>query len=155
MEFGPGICNKLLLWKSKCFSFHLTYWNVSSFILWIKQLTFWVGKSFLQVFSHHSDLFPTILICHSSSPPAVSQPAYFNRLVQISLVSSETSVSMGFSQDEVFSANLVKQVNCGQDGVDVVTQTKLRIKVYFCNSQQKWAATLNVSSSQRCHFPHF
>lgn len=100
-------------------------------------LTFWVGKSFLQVFSHHSDLFPTILICHSSSPPAVSQPAYFNLLVQISLVSSETSVSMGFSQDEVFSANLVKQFNCGQDGVDVVNQTKLRIKVYFCNSQQK------------------
>lgn len=137
MEFGPGVCNKLLLWKSKCFSFHLTYWNVSRFILWIKQLTFWVGKSFLQVFSHHSDLFPTILICHSSSPPAVSQPAYFNLLVQISLVSSETSVSMGFSQDEVFSANLVKQFNCGQDGVDVVNQTKLRIKVYFCNSQQK------------------
>lgn len=39
-------------------------------------------------------------------------------------MSSETSVSMGFSQDEIFSANLVKQFNCGQDGVDVVNQTK-------------------------------
>lgn len=31
---------------------------------------------------------------------------------------------MGFSQDEIFSANLVKQFNFGQDGVDVVNQTK-------------------------------
>lgn len=137
MEFGPGVCNKLL-WKSKCFSFHLTYWNVSCFILWIKTAHILGWEEFSSsLFPHHSDLFPTILICHSSSPPAVSQPAYFNLLVQISLVSSETSVSMGFSQDEVFSANLVKQFNCGQDGVDVVNQTKLRIKVYFCNSQQK------------------